>query len=66
MNGNEQLGELLLRWDERREAGDEPSAAELCDGDQNLAAELIEIRWRSRTAHFRGIEITAESLVPAG
>ena len=30
----------MLTWDERRESGDEPSAAELCGGDERLAAEL--------------------------
>lgn len=40
MNANDQLDELLLKWDEHREAGHELSAEELCGGDGQLAAEL--------------------------
>jgi serine/threonine-protein kinase len=40
MSPSEQISDLLLRWDELREQGQEPSAAELCRDCPELAAEV--------------------------
>jgi eukaryotic-like serine/threonine-protein kinase len=52
MSVSDQIGELLLRWEELREQGQNPSAADLCHDCPELAAEL-DRRMQALQAMYR-------------